>query len=71
AQLKYDIDDGVMHIKHTGVPRALSGHGIGKLLAKAALDYGVQRGLIIKISCGFVKNYVDDYEPQFLKYIIS
>lgn len=34
AQLKYEINDGVMDIKHTGVPRALGGHGIGKLLAK-------------------------------------
>jgi len=34
AQLKYAINDGVMDIKHTGVPRALGGHGIGKLLAK-------------------------------------
>ncbi|XP_034111913.1 protein NATD1 isoform X2 [Drosophila nasuta] len=70
AQLKYDINDGIMHIKHTGVPTALGGHGIGKLLAKAALDYGVQSGLILKVSCGFVKNYVEVYEPQFLKYIM-
>ncbi|KAH8260717.1 hypothetical protein KR044_011073, partial [Drosophila immigrans] len=70
AQLTYDITNGIMHIKHTGVPRALGGHGIGKLLAKAALDYGVQSGLILKVSCVFVKNYVEDYEPQFLKYII-
>lgn len=34
AQLKYTINDGVMDIKHTGVPKALGGHGIGKLLAK-------------------------------------
>ncbi|XP_034475631.1 protein NATD1 [Drosophila innubila] len=70
AQLKYEINDGIMDIKHTGVPRALGGHGIGKLLAKAALDYGVQHGLIIKISCSFVKDYVFNYGPQYEKHIM-
>lgn len=34
ADLKYSINDGVMEIKQTKVPKKLGGHGLGKLLAK-------------------------------------
>lgn len=34
AFLKYDNNNGVMHITHTRVPTKLNGHGIGKILSK-------------------------------------
>ncbi|XP_026840216.1 protein NATD1 [Drosophila persimilis] len=71
AELGYFIRDGVMHIDHTKVPKELGGHGIGKLLAKAALEYALRNGLFIIIHCDFVKNYVEKYEPHYSKYILK
>ncbi|KRF80928.1 protein NATD1 isoform X7 [Drosophila virilis] len=70
AELKYSINDGVMEIKQTKVPKKLGGHGLGKLLAKVALEYAVQHDLILKISCSFVQFYIEQYEPRYLKYIL-
>lgn len=36
--LTYNIHDGIMEIKHTRVPKALGGHGLGKLVAKVFVD---------------------------------
>ncbi|XP_023169597.1 protein NATD1 [Drosophila hydei] len=70
AFLKYDNNNGVMHITHTRVPTKLNGHGIGKILSKAALEYAIQHDLLIRISCPFVQHYVNKYEPKFHKYIL-
>ncbi|XP_016966070.1 uncharacterized protein LOC108035139 [Drosophila biarmipes] len=71
AELVYYISEGVMTIKSTQVPKELGGHGIGKLLAKAALDYALLNGHFIVIKCRFVQHYIDKYEPQYAKYILN
>ncbi|XP_052844926.1 protein NATD1 isoform X1 [Drosophila gunungcola] len=71
AELKYSIKDGVMTIHSTRVPKELGGQGIGKLLAKAALDYALLNGQFIVIKCRFVQHYIDKYEPQYAKYILN
>jgi len=71
AELLYSISDGVMTIKSTQVPKELGGHGIGKLLAKAALDFALLNGQFIVIKCRFVQHYIDKYEPQYAKYILN
>ncbi|XP_022233209.1 protein NATD1 [Drosophila obscura] len=71
AELGYFIRDGVMQIDHTKVPTKLGGHGLGKLLAKAALEYALRNGLFIIIHCDFVKYYVEKYEPHYSKYILK
>ncbi|XP_017846393.1 protein NATD1 [Drosophila busckii] len=70
AELEYFIEDGIMEIRHTRVPNKLGGHGLGKLLAKTALDFAVQNKLFLTINCKFVKVFVNDNEPQYLKYIL-
>eukprot|EP00099_Drosophila_melanogaster_P027690 NP_730181.1 uncharacterized protein Dmel_CG32163, isoform A [Drosophila melanogaster] len=71
AVLVYSIRDGVMTINSTNVPEELGGHGIGKLLAKSALDYALLNGHFIIIRCRFVQHYIDKYEPQYAKYILN
>ncbi|XP_039486392.2 uncharacterized protein LOC120448444 [Drosophila santomea] len=71
AELRYTIRDGVMTIRSTNVPKELGGHGIGKLLAKAALDYALLNGQFIVIKCRFVQYYIDKYEPQYAEYILK
>ncbi|KAH8363899.1 hypothetical protein KR084_000414 [Drosophila pseudotakahashii] len=71
AELLYSVAEGVMTIQSTQVPKELGGHGIGKLLAKAALDYALLNGQFIVINCRFVQHYIDKYEPQYAKYILN
>ncbi|XP_017081006.1 protein NATD1 [Drosophila eugracilis] len=71
AELLFSVDAGVMTIKSTKVPKALGGHGIGKILAKAALEYALLNGYFIIIKCQFVQHYIDKYEPQYAEYILK
>ncbi|XP_002073903.3 protein NATD1 [Drosophila willistoni] len=70
ADLRYSVKDGTMIFWHTNVPEELGGQGVGKALAKVALDYALRNGLFLVIKCQFVQHYIDKYEPQYAKYLI-
>ncbi|KAH8379865.1 hypothetical protein KR009_007700 [Drosophila setifemur] len=71
AELSYNVHEGVMNIIHTKVPKELSGKGLGKVLAKAALNFALLNGYFLVIKCHFVEAYIDKYEPRYSKYIIK
>lgn len=58
AFAEYRLRDGDMLLPHTVVPPALEGHGIGGLLAQAALGYARQHGLKVKPTCSFMAAYI-------------
>ena len=58
AFAEYRVGDGDMLLPHTVVPEALGGHGIGGLLAQAALGYARQHGLKVKPTCSFIAAYI-------------
>ncbi|XP_030382485.1 protein NATD1 [Scaptodrosophila lebanonensis] len=70
ATLSYRVNNGVMTILHTVVPEELSGRGIGRILAKAALDFALSNNLFLIIKCTFVENYIFKYEPHYAKYML-
>ncbi|KAH8296245.1 hypothetical protein KR054_003628, partial [Drosophila jambulina] len=70
AQLLFDLHEQVMTITHTKVPKELEGHGLGKILAKTALDYALLNGYFLRIKCAFVKHYIEKYEPQYAQYML-
>lgn len=56
AEMIYNLPEkDTMLITHTEVDESLSGHGIGKQLLTAAVDYARQNHLIIKATCKFAK----------------
>ncbi|KFM59211.1 Protein GTLF3B, partial [Stegodyphus mimosarum] len=67
AVLQYkEISPSVIELEHTIVPESLQGQGIGKLLAEAALEYAIDMKLKVKVSCDFVKTYLEKYpKPEF------
>ncbi|XP_035219042.1 protein NATD1-like [Stegodyphus dumicola] len=67
AVLQYkEISPSIIELEHTIVPESLQGQGIGKLLAEAALEYAIDMKLKVKVSCGFVKTYLEKYpKPEF------
>ena len=64
ALLAYSERDGVIDMKHTEVPPALEGHGVGNDLAKAALEYAREKHLRVIPTCPFVRSYIRRH-PQY------
>jgi hypothetical protein len=54
----------VITFRHTEVPQALSGHGIGSRLVRGALDAARARGLKVVAKCPFVAAYMAKH-PEF------
>jgi len=54
----YDLDDGVLRMTHTAVPRALEGRGIAAALVSAALAHARSEGFKVAPVCSYVRSYV-------------
>jgi predicted GNAT family acetyltransferase len=54
AELTYRVTGDRMVIKHTGVPPAIEGRGIGSALVRAAVEDAIARDLTIVPLCPFV-----------------
>ena len=66
ATLEYMRDGKRIIFTHTGVPSEAEGRGTGTALAKAALDYARDEGLVVKPMCPFVAAFVKrhpEYQP--------
>lgn len=59
AQLVYRLRGDRLVIIHTEVPKALSGMGIGSVLAAAAVDRAAREGLTIVPLCPFARNWLE------------
>ncbi|XP_065125256.1 protein NATD1 [Paramisgurnus dabryanus] len=67
AVLKYTFrDDKHVELISTEVPESHRGKGVAAHLAKAALDFVVEEHLKARISCWYIRKYVD--ENPHLKY---
>jgi predicted GNAT family acetyltransferase len=64
AFVDYAARDGALVFRHTEVPEALSGRGVGSRLVRGALEDARRRGLSVVPLCPFVRAYVDRH-PEF------
>lgn len=64
AYLSYQQAGDKLIYDHTIVPDALGGQGIGKQLAKHALDYAREQGKKVVPTCSFVASYIQK-NPQY------
>lgn len=65
AQLAYFVlNERVVYMVHTEVPRAAEGHGIAAQLAKTALDWARGEGLRVIPRCPYVRSYIARH-PQY------
>ncbi|MDQ2758196.1 MAG: N-acetyltransferase [Actinomycetota bacterium] len=55
----YRLSDGVVTFTHTEVDPALEGHGVGTVLARAALDDARSRGLAVVPLCPFIASWIE------------
>ena len=60
----------VIHLVSTIVPDALSGRGVGSLLAQAAFTYSRDNQLKVRNSCWFLDKYLVE-NPEFKDMLIK
>ncbi|MET0508261.1 MAG: GNAT family N-acetyltransferase [Burkholderiaceae bacterium] len=64
AYEQYERREGVIDYRHTEVPDALGGRGVGSFLVAYVLDYARSNGLKVAPSCPFVRGYIDRH-PEY------
>ncbi|MBH0780983.1 GNAT family N-acetyltransferase [Nocardia bovistercoris] len=66
---EYVERDDITDFTHTEIDDAFGGKGLGKVLAKFALDDVVARGRVIEAHCPFIRSYLEknsDYDAHVL-----
>lgn len=58
AFAEYHLQEGSITLPHTVVPPAFEGKGVGSALAKTALGYAREHGLMVKPVCPFIAGYI-------------
>jgi len=58
CEVDYRLQDGLMLITHTGVPRPLEGRGLAAALVQHALQWAREQGLKVRPVCSYVQVYM-------------
>jgi predicted GNAT family acetyltransferase len=58
----YRMHPGRIEFIHTEIRPELEGHGLGGRLARAVLDDARKRGLSVKPTCPFIKEFITEHE---------
>jgi predicted GNAT family acetyltransferase len=64
AELDYRINGTRFILVHTEVPDALSGHGVGGRLVRAALDRAAREGLTVVPWCPFARHWLEGHPDE-------
>jgi predicted GNAT family acetyltransferase len=64
ALAHYSLAPGAITFRHTEVPPALGGRGIGSQLARGALEHVRARGLKVAAECPFIAGYIAKH-PEY------
>lgn len=64
AELDYRLNGLRFILIHTEVPDALSGHGVGGRLVRAALERAVSEGLTVVPWCPFARHWLQEHPNE-------
>lgn len=64
ALVSYEINGDTITYKHTRVPEAFEGMGIGSKLAQHVLEYAKDEGYKAQVECPFIKSYIERH-PEY------
>jgi predicted GNAT family acetyltransferase len=62
--LDYTLNNRVMTVTHTGVPKALGGRGLAAEITKFALNYAQSQGWQVIPQCSYVAAYMKKH-PEY------
>ncbi|XP_075999410.1 protein NATD1-like [Genypterus blacodes] len=59
-------------LSSTYVPESFRGRGVAALLSKAAMDFVVEENLQARVSCSYIKKYIEDHPlPRYEDLVIT
>jgi uncharacterized protein len=61
AELTYERSSDRLVLVHTGVPKAIDGHGVGSALILAAVDAAAADDLTVVPRCPFARRYLREH----------
>jgi predicted GNAT family acetyltransferase len=64
AELTYSLDGDRLFLRHTGVPEALEGRGIGGRLVRAAVERARREQLTLVPWCPFARRWLQDHPAE-------
>jgi len=64
AHVSYEIQNGMLDIKHTLVPNEFRGKGVAAALVKEAYDYARNNGLRPMGTCSYAKSWLERH-PEY------
>jgi uncharacterized protein len=64
AELDYHLNGSRLVLIHTEVPQALSGHGVGGRLVRAAIDRAARDRLTVVPWCPFARRWLQDHPDE-------
>jgi predicted GNAT family acetyltransferase len=64
AELDYHLNGSRLVLIHTEVPEALSGHGVGGTLVRAAMDRAARDGLTVVPWCPFARRWLQGHPDE-------
>lgn len=70
AFVEYQKNNEIISLTHTEVPEELGGQGVGSKMIGKVLSKIKEDGKKVKISCPFIKNYVDKH-PEFNDLVVK
>lgn len=62
---EYHVEDGAIAFTHTETGEEFAGQGLGKVLARGALDAVRERGLPVLPYCPFIRKFIGRH-PDYL-----
>lgn len=72
ARIDYkSIGHNKVEMYHSEVPKELRGRGIGKALAKGALEKALENNMKVKLTCSYLIDYLEKFADPKLKSIVD
>jgi predicted GNAT family acetyltransferase len=62
--LDYEMDDGVMHITHTIVPKEIGGRGVASQLVATAFRHARDEGWKVRTLCQYAAAWADRHPAE-------
>lgn len=62
--VQYELEEEVIDLTHTIVPRQIEGRGIAASIVAYALEYAKEKGLKVRPTCSYIKAYIERHKDK-------
>lgn len=68
--VQYELYEGGIDLTHTIVPKQIEGRGVAASIVAYVLDYASEKGLKVRPTCPYVRNYIELHKDQLQNNLI-